>query len=101
MKNFKVFLTSEARSDLKNISFYISDVLKAPMTSKIYAQGLVAEINKLSSVALSLPSVHFKQILQYGINARRINYKKPAIIYTVKQETVIIRRIIVASLIKE
>jgi hypothetical protein len=71
------------------------------MTSKIYAQGLVAEINKLSSVALSLPSVHFKQILQYGINARRINYKKPAIIYTVKQETVIIRRIIIASLIKE
>jgi hypothetical protein len=71
------------------------------MTSKIYAQGLVAEINKLSSVALSLPSVHFKQILQYGINARRINYKKYAIIYTVQQETVIIRRIIVASLIKE
>jgi len=101
MKKFKIFLTSDARSDLKDISFYISDVLKAPLTSKKYAQGLVAEINKLGSVALSLPSVHLKQILQYGINARRINYKKHTIIYTVQQDSVIVRRIIIASLIKE
>ena len=101
MKKFRVLLTNEARADLKNISYYISDVLKAPLTSKKYAQGLVAEINKLSSVALSLPTVHFKQILQYGINARRINYKRHAIVYTVLQKTVIIHRIIIASLIKE
>ena len=51
MKKFRVLLTNEARADLKNISYYISDVLKAPLTSKKYAQGLVDEINKLSSVA--------------------------------------------------
>jgi len=101
MKKFRVLLTNEARADLKNISYYISDVLKAPLTSKKYAQGLVDEINKLSSVALSLPTVHLKQILQYGINARRINYKKYSIIYTVQQESVIVRRIVLASLIKE
>ena|ERR1035437_7741982 len=101
MKKYKVLLTHEARQDLKNISFYISDVLKAPLTSKKYAKGLVNVINQLSSVALSLPSVQLTQLLQYGKNARRINYKKHAVIYTVQQEIVIIQRIIISSLIKE
>lgn len=101
MKKFNVLIAKEARADLKEISYYISDVLKAPLTSKKYAQGLVNTINQLSFVAGSLPFVHHKQIIQYGENARRINFKKHTVIYTVQQKTVVIRRIIIASLIKK
>ena len=56
---------------------------------------------KLEKYADSLSKSNYKSVLLYGNNARSINYKKHTVIYTVHKETVIIKRVIVASLLKE
>jgi len=88
MKQYKVYISREARADLKEIADYIADKLKAPETAKQYAVGLIQEIERLSSHA-------------YGDNARRVHFKKHTIIYTAQGKTVIIRRILASALIKE
>jgi len=101
MKKYNVYISKEARADLKEIADYIADILKAPYTSKQYAFGIVEEIKHLSKYAESIPISTQKSILYYGNNARRVNFKKTTIIYTIQVNTVIIQRIIAGSMIIE
>jgi plasmid stabilization system protein ParE len=101
MKKYKVYISKEAREDLKEIADYIADELKAPGTSKKYAVGLIQEIKQLSKHAASIAVSTHKSILKYGDNARRVHFKNHTIIYTVQGKTVIIRRIMASALIKE
>ena len=101
MKKYNVFITKEARADLKEIANYIADVLKAPLTAKQYANGIVKEITQLKIYAESLPLASHKSVKMYGLSARRRNYKNHAIIYTVEANTIIIQRIIMETMIKE
>ena len=101
MKQYKVYISREARADLKEIADYIADKLKAPETAKQYAVGLIQEIERLSKHAASIAVSTHKSILTYGDNARRVHFKKHTIIYTAQGKTVIIRRILASALIKE
>lgn len=100
MKKYNVYISKEARDDLKSLADYIADVLKAPLTSENYTNGLINELFSLSKYAEAIPLSNRQSIMKYGTNVRRINYKKHAIIYTVQGNTVLIRRIILGSLIK-
>ncbi len=89
----------QADNDIENLHFYIFENCKSPITAKRYIDGIFHQIKALSHSAESFPISANKFILQYGYNARRINYKKMAIIYTVHGKTVLIRRVIPGSLI--
>ena len=101
MKQFKVYISDQAWLDIDNLTDYIRRELKSPLTALRYTNGIVDEMLKLGKYADSIAKSNYKSVLLYGNNARSISYKKHTVIYTVQQETVIIRRIIVASLIKE
>ncbi len=62
-------------------------------------QGLFNQIKSLTHTAESYPISATKTISHYGYNARRINYKKMAIVYTVHGKTVLIHRVLPSALI--
>jgi len=101
MKSFTIRISKQADLDIENLHLYIFEICKSPITSKRYVEGIFNKIKSLTHSAESYPISSFKSILQYGYNARRINYKKMAIIYTVHQKTVLIHRIISGTLISE
>lgn len=75
---------------------------KAPLTAKRFRDGLYIEIIGLSVYAGSISVYHNKLIQDlYGPGARRINYKKHAIIYIIDGNDVFVERIIRAEAIKE
>ena len=101
MKQFKVYISDQAWLDIDNLTDYIRRELKSPLTALRYTNGIIIEMLKLEKYADSISISNYKSVLLYGNNARSISYKKHTVIYTVQQETVIIHRIIIASLIKE
>jgi plasmid stabilization system protein ParE len=101
MKSYSIRTSEQAHIDIENLHYYILETCKSPLTSKRYIEGLFQKIKSLSNSAESHPITSLKFILQYGYNARRINYKKMAIIYTVHQRTVLIHRVIPGALISE
>ncbi len=90
-----------AVSDLTELVHYIANEIKMPLTAEKFFRGLVARVNTLSYSALTHVLSAQKDVLKYGANARRINYKykKWAIIYTVSGDFVCIERIIFSALI--
>jgi plasmid stabilization system protein ParE len=101
MNKYDVYLSNRARQDLVELSDFIYNVLKSPLTSKRYTDGIIKEILKLKTHANSIQLYNRKSTLKYGYNVRRVNYKKHAILYTINNNIVIIQRIIVGSLISE
>lgn len=101
MSSYTIRTSEQAHIDIENLHFYIFETCKSPMTSKRYIEGIYHKIKSLSHSAESHPISSLKSILLYGYNARRINFKKMAIIYTVHQRTVLIRRVIPGALIAE
>jgi hypothetical protein len=87
--------------DVDDIIAYITNEYNAPLTAKRYLIGLFNRIDELQNSAESIQISHYKTILQYGKNVRRINYKKLAIIYTVKQNVVTVRRIMAGALVNK
>jgi plasmid stabilization system protein ParE len=100
MKTYKVYVSDIAQLDLDSLTNYIAFEIKSPVTALRYTRGIIAEMRKIKTHAESISISTQKSILQYALNARRVNYKKHAVIYTVNGETVLIRRIIVSSMIK-
>lgn len=100
MKRYTVALTENARADI--LAFYdcILHEYKQPLTARRNRTGLYNEIRKLSAYAASI-AVSRSDFIQslYGPDARRINYKKLAIIFVIESDVVYIQRIIPASLI--
>lgn len=74
--------------------------LQSTYHCKKFTEGLILEIRALSNHAESLPISLNKVVLKYGINARQVNFKKHTVIYTVMDNIVVIRKIIISSLIK-
>ena len=96
---YQLRYSDTALEDIRELRFVIRDIYKAPNTALHYLQGLYNEILSLQTnpvYPLIQTSPYF---LRYGANARRINYKKMAIIYTVNDHIVSIHRIIPANLI--
>ncbi len=101
MRSYTIRTSEQAHIDIENLHFYIVETCKSPITSKRYIEGIYLKIKSLSHSAESYPISSLKTILQYGYNARRINYKKMAIIYTVHLRIVLIHRVIPGALISE
>jgi len=101
MKSYVVRISKQADIDIENLHFYIFDICKSPITSKRYIEGIYNKLKSLTHSAESYPISSIKSVSLYGYNARRINYKKMAIIYTVHQKTVLIHRVISGTLISE
>jgi plasmid stabilization system protein ParE len=101
MKFYSVRISTQADNDIENLHFYIFENCKSPITAKRYIEGIYYKMKSLSHSAESFPISTQKSILQYGYNARRINYKKMAIIYTVHGKTILIRRVIPGALISD
>ena len=95
MKKYHIEFTQEAQEDYKRLIYGINEKYKAPLTAKKYTSALIKEIYKLKNSAESIPLCSQRTIsAKYGYNARRINYKKMAIIYTVYFNLVVIEAII-------
>jgi len=43
MKRYSVYLSKEAQDDIDELADFIAYVLKSPITSKQYTQGLISE----------------------------------------------------------
>ncbi len=76
MKSYTIRISKQADIDIENLHLYIFEICKSPVTSKRYVEGIFNKIKSLTHSAESYPITSFKSILQYGYNARRINYKK-------------------------
>jgi plasmid stabilization system protein ParE len=101
VKKYHIALTEQARTDLRDLAHTITETYKSPQTAVRYLRGIFREIRRLSNAAEAYQIQTNLSFSQYGSNVRRVNYKKMAIIYTVLEDTVYIRRVISASLIVE
>jgi len=102
MRKKTVKLSKTALNDLLALSNTITFEYKSPYTAKKYSNNLLSEINKLQYCALSIqPSFNETLISEFGYGVRRINFKKIAIIFTVHNDVVFIRRIIPQSCIRK
>jgi len=100
MNNFRIRILKSALADINDIATFISNNYKAPLTAQSYVLGLWTEIRKLSILAETIPVSEYKDVLIYGKNARKIKYKSHIIIYTIQNQTVVIRKITTSALIK-
>jgi len=99
MQKYTIHYTKQAVADLFGIVDYIENELYAPLTAKRFYNGLKSAIEKLKYSATAHKISEYSGILQYAAEARRINYKGFAIIYAIKGNMVIIRRIVHGSII--
>jgi len=85
---------------IKNLYDFIDLTCKSPRTAKKYVLGLRDEIKKLSYSADSYLVQNNPNYEKYGINIRRLNYKKMTVLFTLKNNVVIINRIVPSALIQ-
>lgn len=101
MKKYTVQISIYAFNDIENLRFAISEIFKSPRTAVVYVEELRKEINFLAISADSLPVSTLNSVTKYGHNARRINYKKMSIVFTIHNDIVLIHRVIPASMFTE
>jgi plasmid stabilization system protein ParE len=95
----RIIYSIQAEADVENLFHAIINEYKSPHTAGRYVQGIYDSIRLLETVAASLPIQTATSFFRFGSNARRINFKKMAIIYTIHGNIVYIHRIIPASMI--
>ncbi|MDR2562440.1 MAG: hypothetical protein LBC98_00695, partial [Prevotellaceae bacterium] len=86
MKKFKIRISKRAYADGARLAYFIED-LSSTDASDRYMQGLDDAIEKLSYFAVSIGKNEYVQKM-FGEKARHITYKKMAIIFSIKNETV-------------
>jgi plasmid stabilization system protein ParE len=91
----------EARIDVNNLYNWMIFDLRQPLTADRYIKGLNDAIRRLSLYAGSIAPSRYNYIQsRYGPEARHITYKKMTIIYTIINDTVLIKRVISGNLIR-
>ncbi|MBQ7387897.1 MAG: type II toxin-antitoxin system RelE/ParE family toxin [Paludibacteraceae bacterium] len=97
---YNINYTEESIEDINNLENYIALEYHAPITAKRYINGLYKKIKSLSSCAGSFrPETRLSIVNRYGINVRRINYKKMAVLYLVHDTEVYVLRVVHGSAI--
>lgn len=99
MNLYNVILTQDAEIDLQEYIDYIIFDCDAPLTALRHYEDLFKTLERLHYIPETFPIQTGVSFLRFGINVRRINYKKMAIIYTVHGDIVYIHRIMAANLI--
>ena len=97
MRKFGIVYSRDAENDLHNLSDVIMYKYESPLTAVRYLNGLQKAIKRLSVSADALPYYTRPQLLKYGRNTKRINYKEVSIIFAIYGSIVYIHRIIPAN----
>jgi plasmid stabilization system protein ParE len=99
MNKFTVELSDNAKTDFFEYIHHIIEVYKAPTTAAKHYSDFIKEFRKLEYAA-DIYQIQTRRYFQkFGINVRRVNYKKMTIIYTIHGNTVFINSIIATSTI--
>jgi len=101
MKEYRIVYKQKAKEDVESLFYFIVSQYKTYRTAEKYVDGIEETILTLKRSPESFQIQSHKSISQYGVNARRINYKRMAIIYTVHESVVYIHRIVASSLISD
>ena len=99
MNKYHVVISEKAQMDLRDLSHAISFEYKSPLTAIKYLRGIYDEIKKLRLIAGFLPNQKSAYFRQYGLNIRRLKYKKMTIIYTLIDNTAYILRVVPSATI--
>ena len=100
MPNYAIEFSLTAKDDIKDTYNYIAYVLFEPLTAEKYIEGLYKAIGKLKIYGGSIaPNPRVAVQKRYGPNARTITYKKMTIIFNLKGNMILIRRVMASSLI--
>lgn len=92
---YTIRYSDEAIEDFKNISSLIAHEFGMPQTAFNYLKGLKEKIKTLErSPGICAVSVNKYIMVNYGLNVRRLNYKKVSVIYTIKGGNVWILRVL-------
>jgi len=99
LENYNLIITNEAQSDIDQYLYTINYIFDAPITAKKHYDGLYDLFRKIRKYPTANPIRHDIFLPQYGLNLRRANYKKMAILYTINENTVYVHRVVAASVI--
>jgi plasmid stabilization system protein ParE len=101
MKRYSIRFSVEVKMDIKGLFNKIAYDYKRPMAAARYRNGLLNAIRQLPTYAGSIAFSRYEYIQsRYGPHARHITYKKMTIIYTIINNTVLIKRVIPSKLIR-
>ena len=98
---YRIVYSDRASNDFRELYRVIAHDYGEPQTAFHYTQGLIDTINSLKTYPTAHAVRNNHSLLKFGFNVRRVNYKKIAIIYTIHDDVVFIRRIIAGSLISD
>ena len=98
MTRFKIIVTDKALTDLQELRDAIMFCFRAPLSAKRYIAGLNVKMQWLANSADYFPIVP-ELSYQYGMEIRRLNYKKMTILYTIEKKNVFVLRIIPQSMV--
>lgn len=101
MKRLDVYISSQAKRDILDLEYTITNEYQAPKTASTYVKELYEAISRLSTYAPSIRVSDKKDVLRFGASARVVRFKKMAIVYTVHHNRVVVRAVLPASLIKK
>ena len=91
--------SDEAKSDIDNIAYWIAKEKGMPKTAFNYMRRLSKAIKEMAKYPMAY-SIRTSPIaiLKYGLNVRRMNFEKFAVLFVIKDEnTVYIHRVIAAK----
>jgi plasmid stabilization system protein ParE len=98
-KNYNLIITIRAQEDIFSYINTITHTYHSPLTAKKHYDNLYKTFEQIRKHPLINSIRHSQALQQYGLNVRRVNYKKMAIIYTVHDDTVFIHRVVAGSMI--
>ena len=97
--SYRVEMSDEANFDFKSYITYIMLDCDAPLTAIKHYVGIVDALKSLERNPFVNQVKDSASLRRYGINVRRENYKKMAIIYTIHENVVYVHRILAGSMI--
>ena len=101
LENYKLIVSDEAKEDIKQYIYTIRYVYDASITAKKHYDGLIALLEKIEKNPTANAIRHSTFLLQYGVDVRRANFKKMAILYSINENVVYVHRIVAESLITD
>ncbi len=102
MTQYTVIVLEDAISDIDKYIHHIRSVYKSPHTAKKHYDELYAVIRQLSNNADMYQLQTRESIIQkFGVFARRVNYKKMAVIFTIFNNTVYVQSVVAQSMITD
>jgi len=98
-EHYNLIVTDSADADIDSYIDTIIYAFDAPLTAKKHYDALYKLFGEIQKHPLAYAIRYTASLQIYGINVRRVNFKKMAIIYTVNENTVYIHRVMPGSMI--